>query len=293
MATTNTTNKNLNIVGIGDPNWGVPTNSNVSILDKAFGGLLNIGDTSGIVYLTIDQVQNMCLRSTSSAFLANVTYRIPSGVKGQWVVQNRSGTSTRVLTVDSAGGGTSVTIPRGSVRSVYCNGTDVIYADTPASGDFTDVTVSGTLDVDGITTLGSSLVIGGDILTDVATQSQAIANSPINTVIMTPLRTQQSINDNVSTTYVQGKIAGGTLNAVGTYAFLGRVGDGGTLTLGTNVAGSSLNYASLRYQGLSFGTSAANFEFSSSSPSGTWKLMGASFTSAEPNFTSLFLKVSG
>ena len=288
MATTNTTNKNLNIIDIGDPNWGGPTNSNVSILDKAFGGLLEIGDTSGIVYLTIDQVQNMCLRSTGSAFFANVTYRIPSGVKGQWVVQNRSGTSTRVLTVDSAGGGTSVTIPRGSVRSVYCDGTNVIYADTPASGDFTDVTVSGTLDVDGITTLGSSLVIGGDILTDVATQSQAIANSPINTVIMTPLRTQQSINDNVSTTYVQGKIAGGTRGAIGTYAFAGTNNDA-AVTGGGETSGNNLRYASLYRTTTNFGTYYV-VDFGSSALSGTWRLMGETFLSTQDSQTGLFLR---
>ena len=288
MATTNTTNKNLNIVGIGDPNWGVPTNSNVSILDKAFGGLLEIGDTSGIVYLTIDQVQNMCLRSTSSAFLANVTYRIPSGVKGQWVVQNRSGTSTRVLTVDSAGGGTSVTIPRGSVRSVYCNGTDVIYADTPASGDFTDVTVSGTLDVDGITTLGSSLVIGGDILTDVATQSQAIANSPINTVIMTPLRTQQSINDNVSTTYVLAKVAlASPTTSVGAYAFMTSTLD--SLDTGETTGGGNLDYCNIYDQSGGFNGLAID---TSGNPTGTWKLMSGSFVGSDRN-TGLFLKVAG
>jgi hypothetical protein len=290
MATTNTTNKNLNIVGIGDPNWGVPTNSNVSILDKAFGGLLNISDTSGVVALSIDDVQNMCLRSTGSAFLANVTYRIPSGVKGQWVVQNRSGTSTRVLTIDSAGGGTSVTVPRGSVRSVYCDGTNVIYADTPASGDFTDVTVSGTLDVDGITTLGSSLVIGGDILTDVATESQAISNSPINTVIMTPLRTLQSINDNVSTTYVQDKIADGSRGAIGTYAFAG-TNSNTAVSGGGSTSGSNLRYASIYRTSTSFGTYYV-VDFGSSPLSGNWRLMGETFSSSQDSQTGLFLRIS-
>ena len=207
------------------------------------------------------------------------------------------GTITGITDLAVTDGGTGASTGAGAIANFgltasvaelnYVNGvTSAIQTQLNTKAPTANPTFTGT-----VTT--PSITLGGDILTDVATEAQAISNSPINTVVMTPLRTQQSINDNVSTTYVQGKIAGGTLNAVGTYAFLGRVGDGGTLTLGTNVAGSSLNYASLRYQGLSFGTSAANFEFSSSSPSGTWKLMGASFTSAEPNFTSLFLKVSG
>ena len=290
MATTNTTNKNLNIVGIGDPNWGGPTNSNVSILDKAFGGVLNITDTAGVVVLSIDEVQNMCLRSTGNPFDGNVTYRIPSGVKGQWVVQNRSGTptSTRVLTVDSAGGGTSVTVPRGSVRSVYSDGTNVIYADTPASGDFTDVTVSGTLDVDGITTLGSSLVIGGDTLTDVATLPQVQTADPINTVIMTPLRTQQSINYNVSTTYVLGKVAlASPTTSVGAYAFMTSTLD--SLNTGSNTSGGNLDYCNI-YDGS--GGVGGLVIGASGNPTGTWKLMSGSFVSGDRN-TGLLLKVAG
>jgi hypothetical protein len=109
---------------------------------------------------------------------------------------------------------------------------------------------------------------------------------------MTPLRTDQSISYNVSTAYVQSKIADGTLNAVGTYAFLGADVANINLSSGSNVAGSSLKYASLRSEYYSGGSSAAQFEFSASSPSGTWKLMGDAFTTAQNNFTSLFLRVS-
>jgi hypothetical protein len=88
------------------------------------------------------------------------------------------------------------------------------------------------------------------------------------------------------------KLAGGTLNAVGTYAFLGADVTPINLSAGSNVAGSSLRYASLRLEYYAGGTSAAQFEFSSTSPSGTWKLMGQTFTTARNNFTSLFLRVA-
>jgi hypothetical protein len=89
------------------------------------------------------------------------------------------------------------------------------------------------------------------------------------------------------------KLADGTLNAVGTYAFLSVGLNNINQTSGNNVSGSALKYASLRSEYYAGGTSAAQFEISATSPSGTWKLMGDSFTGARNNFTSLFLKVAG
>ena len=175
-----TTNKGLNQPTAGSTGWNVPLNANADILDKALGSFTTITTTSGIRDLTSDEVQNMCIKSTTSAFTANVTYRIPSGIAGQWVVQNQSATSVFTLTVSNVAGGTSVTVPISTVRSIYSDGTNVVYADTPASGDFVNATVSGTL------TLG-----GGD-LTGVATQAEAEAGTN-NNHVMTPLRAAQAI----------------------------------------------------------------------------------------------------
>jgi len=164
----------------------VPLNANSDILDKAFGSFTTISSTSGVTSLTLDQVQNMCIKSTTSAFLANVTYRIPSGIAGQWVVQNQSGSSAFTLTVNNAAGGTSVTIPIGTVRSIYSDGTNVVYADTPSSGEFVNATVSGTL------TVGGVLALSGSDLDGVATQLEALDGSD-NTLVMTPLRTKQAV----------------------------------------------------------------------------------------------------
>jgi len=88
------------------------------------------------------------------------------------------------------------------------------------------------------------------------------------------------------------KLAAGTLNAIGTYAFLGADISNINLSSGSNVAGSSLKYASLRSEYYTGGTSAAQFEFSATSPSGTWKLLGEAFTTSQNNFTSIFLRVA-
>lgn len=281
-----TTNKGLNVPGIGSTGWGDLLNANTNILDSALGSAVTIGTPAGVYDLLTSDVQSMCLKSISSPFDGNVTYRIPIGIKGQWVVQNLSGTSTYTLTVSSAGGGTSVTVPRGSVRSVYCDGTNVVYADTPASGDFTNVTVSGTLGVSGITTLSSSLVIGGDSLTKVATLDQAKATNPINTVIMTPLRTKDSITFNAPLT-----MAALARGAVGTYAFMGTnsktVIDGGETTPGSN-----LRYASLWRDGNVYSIWAVIDFGGAPSPPGVWRLMGDDFISTRDSQTSLFLRIS-
>ena len=73
-----TANKNIDIIAIGSPNWGVPINNNSEIIDKAFGGLTTISGTSGSITLTADQYQNMCLRSDTPAFENNLTFVIPA-----------------------------------------------------------------------------------------------------------------------------------------------------------------------------------------------------------------------
>jgi hypothetical protein len=136
MAITNTVNKDLNIVGIGDTGWGPPTNDNVTILDKAFGSFTTVSGTSGSITLTDTQYQNMCLKSDTAAFFANVTFVIPSGVAGQWVVINQSAASNFELRIKNAANATFISIPIGQVRSVYSDGTSVFLTNTQSIADF-------------------------------------------------------------------------------------------------------------------------------------------------------------
>lgn len=271
-----TTNKGLNLPSVGATAWNVPLNANSDILDKAFGSFTTISSTSGVTSLTLDQVQNMCIKSTTSAFLANVTYRIPSGIAGQWVVQNQSGSSAFTLTVDNAAGGTSVTIPIGTVRSIYSDGTNVVYADTPSSGEFVNATVSGTL------TVGGTFTLGGGNLTGVSSQAQAQAGTD-NTTLMTPLRTHESVAaaPTLNTSAVLNAVATSYVTAsgssVGAYAYASSSLNG--LNTGDGVAGGSLSYC------LIFDESGTRYVAISRNNSlvGSWRLMSGNFVSSDEN----------
>jgi hypothetical protein len=83
------------------------------------------------------------------------------------------------------------------------------------------------------------------------------------------------------------KLADGTLNAVGTYAYLGSTTS--SVAQGTNEAGSNLRYARIFDDAGNFGVT-INL---GSAPSGTWKLMSLSLDATGDDIgTGLFLRVS-
>ena len=129
-----TTNKDLAQPVVNSTNWEIPLNANFGVIDEALGGVTSknvtgVGTTP--VVLTTSEYQKMSLTFTGT-LSANVTYHIPSGVGGQWIVRNgTSGSFT--LTVGSAGGGTSAVIPQGIVRAVYSDGTNIRFSDDLAA----------------------------------------------------------------------------------------------------------------------------------------------------------------
>jgi hypothetical protein len=127
MASTFTTNKSIEKPANGDyvNTWSTPVNSDWDIIDASLGGTttLNATGASGTTTLSASQYRPPTIIVTG-VLTANVTYRIPSGVGGQWVVfNNTSGAFT--LTFDSGGGGTSTTITQGTRVLIYCDGTNV------------------------------------------------------------------------------------------------------------------------------------------------------------------------
>lgn len=125
-----TTNKGLNEPAANSPNWDVPLNQNFGYIDAALGeettkSATGVGTTP--VVLTTAEYRNLILTITGT-LTANVTYHIPSGIGGQWIVAN-STTGSFTLTIGSAGGGASVVIPTGGRRTVYSDGTNVYGAD--------------------------------------------------------------------------------------------------------------------------------------------------------------------
>lgn len=129
-----TTNKDLNQPAVNSTNWDVPLNANFGYIDAALGGnttknVTGVGTTP--VVLTTAEYQNMILTFTGT-LTANVNYRIPSGVGGQWIVRNGT-TGSFTVTISSGGGGSSFTVPQGFSRTVYSDGTNVRAADDVAS----------------------------------------------------------------------------------------------------------------------------------------------------------------
>jgi hypothetical protein len=113
---TATTNKSLNDPANGSLNWDIPLNSNFDILDAALGSQVSI-DVTGVgttpVTLTLAQYQCMVVLF-SGTLTANVTYQVPDGVGGQWIMRNIA-TGNYTITFQSAhSGSTSVVIPKSS-----------------------------------------------------------------------------------------------------------------------------------------------------------------------------------
>jgi hypothetical protein len=88
MSTTSA-NKALTLPANGEyiGTWDQPLNGDLTILDSALGGKTSLNATSGNATLTSTQYRPLILNVTG-AIAGDVTYTIPSGVGGQWVVQN-------------------------------------------------------------------------------------------------------------------------------------------------------------------------------------------------------------
>lgn len=167
MVSSYTPNKNLEKPGNGDyvDTWNVPLNSDMSIIDKALGGVLNLNATSGSALLTDTQYQNLIINVTG-AMSASATYTIPSGVGGQWLVRNATTDSTGgpwTVTIASGGAGSYVEIVRGRTVTVWSDGTNirVVEPNLASFGTVTSVGVSG--GTTGLTTSGGPITSSGTI----------------------------------------------------------------------------------------------------------------------------------
>ena len=129
MASSFTTNKSIEKPGYGDyaanaTGWSGPINTDWDIIDAAFGGLTSLTDVTGTFTLSAAQYQNLILQS-SAVLTNNVRYNVPSGVGGQWIVRNATSGNSTFTIGTTAGGGTSVIIPQGSITTIYSDGTNI------------------------------------------------------------------------------------------------------------------------------------------------------------------------
>src|SRR5580693_4255871 len=128
-----TTNKNLATPAHGsDVNtWDVPLNSNFNIIDASFGGVLHINVTSltstpiTMTSGTLDTYSYINpIIILSGTLTANVTFVIPTGIGGEWIIVNNS-TGSFTITFASGGGGASIQIAQGTTKPIYSDGTNV------------------------------------------------------------------------------------------------------------------------------------------------------------------------
>jgi hypothetical protein len=147
MASTFTTNKDLEKPGNGDytDTWNVPLNGDMTIVDYAIGGKITYNATAGSQTLSTYDHTTKVLDTYSyiplyvliqGAISAPVTYTVPSGVGGQWILKNNTTDASggpHAVTWASAGGGTSVVLPRGSSVAVFSDGTNISLSNNLAS----------------------------------------------------------------------------------------------------------------------------------------------------------------
>lgn len=143
MASSFTANKSLEKPGNGDyvDTWNVPVNGDMDIIDQAFGGVTSFNATAGSATLTSTEYRSLIF-IISGAIAAPVTYTLPSGVGGQWIVRNTTTDSSggpHAVTIASAGGGTSVALDRNVSINIFCDGTNVRTTTAPVPGSNTQI----------------------------------------------------------------------------------------------------------------------------------------------------------
>ena len=122
-----TANKSLAQPVNGSASWDTPLNANFGVIDAALGTFTYInvtGITSTPVTLSSAQYQNMGIIFSGTPS-ANLTYNIPSGVGGTWIINDSTtGGSSYTITIGSlsnGGLGAVVSIPRSKSANIFCD----------------------------------------------------------------------------------------------------------------------------------------------------------------------------
>lgn len=203
MASSYTTNKSLEKPANGDyvDTWEVPVNSDMDVIDQALGSTTSLNATAGSATLTASQYRSMRLYITGS-IASGVTYTIPSGVGGQWIIDNAtSGAGT--ITIASAGAGTSVVCAQGKRTQVFSDGTNINLADdnrTPPAGSNTQIQYNAS----GSFGASSSLTWSGSTLTATGTITNGTVTLGSNSISTSggTLAVSGNLNVDSNTLYV-------------------------------------------------------------------------------------------
>jgi hypothetical protein len=230
-------NSNVNTWGTG------PLNSNFGLIDIAFGGstLLN---ATGLGGTTVALTQTQCRPASlvvSGSPGGIVTYTVPAGVGGQWIVRNGVADGYAIR-IQSVSGGTYVSISAGDNLEVSCDGsasgmvrnttavtnaagsnTQIQYNNAGAMAGSANLTFDGTtLSITGLNNSGSTVLgdAAGDALT-INSNAMSIPNTlniGSNTLYLSPSGAQVGIG---TTTVGSNKltVAGTVASTAGGFVF--------------------------------------------------------------------------
>lgn len=116
--------------------WDAPLNSNFSILDKNFGGVLTKSLTNVNVNLTPAEQQNGIIRFTG-VLTGNVIITF-SALGSYFMIDNRTTGNFYVLLTTAFGGAENIAIPQGEVTYVMIDGTNVKFVGLDRPGTYWD-----------------------------------------------------------------------------------------------------------------------------------------------------------
>ena len=139
MTSSFTTNKRLEKPANGDyvDQWDVPLNGDMTVLDFALGTTQDYNGAAGSQTLTAYNETTKVLTAFSyipssinvtGTLPANVTYTLPAGVGGQWIVYNNTTANAFTVTFALSGQANTVVVERGTRTLIYSDGTSGVYA---------------------------------------------------------------------------------------------------------------------------------------------------------------------
>lgn len=247
MASSFTTNKSLEKPANGDyvDTWNVPVNGDMDIIDQAFGGTTALNATGGSATLTSTQYRSLSL-SVTGAITGNVTYTIPAGVGGAWVVRNATTGSFDVIFTVS-GSATPVTLLRNKLNYIYSDGTNM----RSITNQVIDVAQGGT---------GSSSLTANNVLLGNGTGAlQTVAPGSSGNVLTSNGTTW--VSQTVASVTAVNTISFGSTGFTPSTATSGAVTVAGTLNIANG--GTGATSASQARTSLSAATSGANSDITS------------------------------
>lgn len=248
-----TANKGLAEPANGSLNWDAPLNTNFGIIDAALGSITTI-DVTGIgttpVTLIAAQYQSLIIAFTGT-LTANVTYQVPSGVGGQWIISNAaSGSNT--ITFRTSAALASVVVPASSRVIVYSDGSNIYFSSSFGSNTQIIYNSSGTVTgSSNLTFDGAAVSIGASTATTGASCSGTTATVTFSNGQTIPVGSVVTIAGVTPTGY------NGTWVTTGT-ATLNQVQFTVPSTLGSQSVAGTIAYGNLKMGGTAVTASATS-----------------------------------